>query len=429
MPNEIVSELVSDKLGSSDVLKALSDDSSDSSDSKESKKKESAEELILPDDSDDEESDDDEPEAEAEETESEPDEVEEKIELEDEKPEGYIEVPSRKKVLAKYPTFFKEFPGIERAMYREKAYTDVFPSIPEAKHAKEVAENYHALQSDVFSGNITNVLASVKEANPKAFGKITSNLLDTLKSVDKEAWGNTINYVVKSAISGLFKSGKSQDSGDDSDGRQLMIAAQVLNRFLYNNVNIEDPKSLAVEEKEDPRDKELSERELNFNRTQLKTAVDDVTNRTQSIIKSGIEKYIDPKGLMSDYVKSKAISDAMLLVDKELSSDSRFTHHIDNLWREAYKNNYSSESKDKIRAALKNRAQSFLLDIVKKVRADALKGSKSSTTVVKKKKEEDDSEDEKPRVRQEMRSNNNSQNRDRNAPTKLNLKSVMKALG
>jgi hypothetical protein len=413
MPNDLLG-LDSDKpeLTESAVLDQLGDDNT-----------EAEEEIKLEDKSSESKDDDkvneeeeDEPEAKSEKSDEESD--EDKIELKDEEVDEYVELPSRKSILKTYPEFFKKFPGVERAMYREKEYTETFPTIAEAKQAKERLEVFHNIENDLFSGTIDNLLSSVKKQDEKAFKNIAGNLLSTLEKVDKESYYGTVNQVLSNALDAVFQKGKGM--GDD-DGEQLMIAARLINRAIYGSTEIKPVTPNKVEEKEDPKIKELSEREQQFNKRQLDTAVQDVTNRTRSTVESAINKYIDPKSQMTDYVRSKAVTDVLSQLDKEISSDSRFRQHVDLLWKDAAKNNYSDESRSRIRKAIIARAQTILPDVIRKVRADAIKGlggQPKRKTV----------EREEPETRTERREAPPSKSREQTKIRASNVRDVMKFL-
>jgi hypothetical protein len=376
MPNDVLNSLSAPtgktELSQNDVLAALGDEGEESTDTQ------TAEEIILEDKSDktpDADKDDEKEENESEETEKleVSDDDDEKIELKDEEVDEYVELPSRKSILKAYPDLFKKFPGVERAMYREKEYTETFPTIAEAKQAKERLEVFRNIETDLFDGNITNLLSSVKKQDDKAFGKITGTLLQTLEKVDKDAYYGTVNHVIQHALSAAHAKGKAM--GDD-DGEQLQIAARLINKWIYGSAEIQSPQPLANarEEKEDPKESELTKREQEFNQRQLNTAINDVSSRTRSTVEGAVNKYLDPKGQMTDYVRNKAVSDVMSQLDKEIGSDQRFKNHVDILWKDAAKNGYSDESKSRIRKAIIAKAQTILPDVIRKVRADALKG-------------------------------------------------------
>src|SRR5215469_7143808 len=63
-------------------------------------------------------------------------EIEEEVKLNDDD----IDIDSpvkRKELLAAYPDIFKKFPYLEKSMYREQQYSELFPTMSDAKVAAE----------------------------------------------------------------------------------------------------------------------------------------------------------------------------------------------------------------------------------------------------------------------------------------------------
>src|SRR6187399_1594582 len=46
----------------------------------------------------------------------------------------------RREILAKYPKLFKDFPYLEKAYYREQQFTEVYPTIQDARAAHEKSQ-------------------------------------------------------------------------------------------------------------------------------------------------------------------------------------------------------------------------------------------------------------------------------------------------
>lgn len=418
MADEIVAPSSTNPLGQNAILEALKDDEVGNA------AEDSIEEVKLtePEESDDEEVESKEEVEKTEDSEEETEELKLTDSTEDEDFE-YKEVPRRKEILTKFPELFKTFPGIERAIYREDQYTKIFPSIKEAETAKERIETFGNIENDLFSGNIGNLLSAVKQQDPKAFGKISGTILQTLNAVDKEAYFSTVNHVIKHAINGAFSRAKGLGG---EDGEQLQIAAQLLHKFFYGSTEVTAPEEVKTEEKSDPRLEEVKQKEKAIFERELKTAVNSVTTRTNTIVDNAIKKYIDPKGMMSDYVREKAINDVRSAVDKDISGDSRFKQHLDNLWRAAIKDNYSETSLDRVRKSVIEKAEKVLPSHIKFVRANAIKGLSGKPKQVTKRDEDD--EPVTRRAAPPVKSSSSSSSRN-DKPTRVgSVRDVMKFL-
>ena len=72
---------------------------------------------------------------------------------EDEDLEDLVTPARRKDILAKYPALFKDFPYLEKAYYRDQQFTELLPTIADAKAAVEKAEILDRTEQLVMSGD------------------------------------------------------------------------------------------------------------------------------------------------------------------------------------------------------------------------------------------------------------------------------------
>src|SRR5690606_24801038 len=80
-------------------------------------------------------------------------EIEEELEIEEEKDvdddELELITPStRKEILKDFPELFKKHPYLEKAMYRDKAFSEIFPTVDDAKEASEAIRTLNNLDQD-----------------------------------------------------------------------------------------------------------------------------------------------------------------------------------------------------------------------------------------------------------------------------------------
>lgn len=410
MPEDILDD-VKPELTESDVLKALDDDSDSVVDEEDVKDE-------TPEPSESEDSDKD---AEKEDSDEE-DELKEAKLSEDEDLE-FQDIPRRAEILKAFPELYKKFPGIERAMHREIQFTNEFATPAEAKHAKERLEVFSQVETDLFSGNLGRLLASVKQQDPKAFKKIGDGLLQTLNTVDKETLQNVGETINRHILVTAFNAGK--ESGDE-DGQQLQLAAQILHKYLYGSTAVQGPKTVKAEET-NPEAEKLNTQRQKFEEQRLSAAVNDVTTRTNTTIDKFVEKYIDPKGTMSDYVRSRAVKDVKEALDKDIGEDPRFKAHLDKLWRSAMQSDYNEDAKSAIRKAILNKTNGVLMSHIRNVRATVNK-SMSGNPGRKRDKDRSESEPEKNRLtarpgKEKERSESRSQPK-----RAFSLSDVMKAI-
>jgi len=302
------------------------------------------------------------------------DENEEKIELEDEEdkePEvddlEPIENISRKEILKLYPDIFKKFPQLETAYYRERKYSELLPTIEDAKEAVTKSQEYDKISSEVLNGNIDTVLAGVKSSDPKAFNKLVDNYLPMLGKADQQAYFHVLGNVIKNTIVGMVTEANSSENED------LKAAAVILHQFMFGKSDFKKAEPFGPH-KESNEETELSKEKQQFAQQKFESALEGLAVTNTNIIKSTISHHMDPKGVMTDYVKKTAIKEALEEVESAMNQNTRFKATMDKLWEQVFKTNYSKAALDNVKRAHLNQAKTLLRPIILKHKNAALKG-------------------------------------------------------
>ena len=317
-------------------------------------------------------------------------EEEEETEEEDEETETEIKAPPRiKEIEAKYPKLFKDFPFLAKMMARDKQYNELFGSFNEAKEVHSKVERLNEFETQLLSGDTVEILQAVKNTDAKAYDKIVDNYLQTLESIDKDAYYDVIGNFSKRVVIGMVNEAKRSNNED------LSKAAEEFYKYLFGTTEWQDPKVRFKEERSDESKKIETER-LQFTQERFEVARDDLQSRVDNVLKSTIEEYIDPNGRMSAYEKKNAIKEALEQVGNAVRSDDLYMKTLNKLWRNAFSEKFSKASLDKIRSSYLGKAKGSLSGIIKKVRAEALKDKDVSS---RKDKEETNEDDKQPRKR------------------------------
>ncbi len=360
------------------ILDLLNED--DVNDSKEKDeptkvKKEDKEEIKLKDDEDD---TDDENETE--------DEDEEGLELKEEDEEELeITVPvSKKTILKKYPNVFKDFPHLEASYYKAQQYTELLPTVEDAKLAVEKANNLDNFEKDILDGNLENLFNIVKTSAPNSFRKIADTLINTLNKVDENVALHVVGNVLKYTL------GNAEQAGKDSKDDQLELAAQIINKHLFGKDKIEKPTNLNKENPKNEESDKLNRERTEFETERFNTALNSLQGRIDNTLKATIADNIDKADSMTAYVKKNAVKDAFETVEGSLRKDPSLKRILDSLWKAAREEKYSSSSLDKIRKTYLSKAKVLLPGAIRNARNEALKGigkaSKDSNSDEKSKK-------------------------------------------
>lgn len=276
----------------------------------------------------------------------------------------------RREILAKYPQLFKDFPYLEKAYYREQQYTEIFPTLEDARTAVEKGETLDNFQQDVMGGDIGTILKTVRESNPNSFYRIVDSYLPTLSQVDQQAYFHVLGNIGKMTIASMVQEAKR------SNNEELQKAAHILNQFMFGTSEWKPPTQLSREERQQDnvREREISDRERQFVTQQFTSTRDELNSRVNNTLMNTINAHIDPKNTMPPYVKKNASKDAMDTLGRLINQDGRFRGLVDKLWDRAFQSNFAKVDVDRIRAAYTAKAKTLLLPVIKRARNEALRG-------------------------------------------------------
>jgi len=327
--------------------------------------------------------------------EDEDEEVDELAELEEElkdpKPEDLeLTTPVKKReILAKYPDVFKDFPSLEKAYYRELAFTRVFPTIDDAREAASAVNVLNSFEADLKEGKTTDLFKAILKDDPNAFNKLADSYLDNLKETSEQAYYHVIGNVAKDFVETMVRAGKK------AENKELQDAATTLYQFMFGNVDWSPKQKLAIDDKapeNEERVKLQKERE-EFETSKFTERQGELMTGVDNRIKSVIDANIDKKGQMVPFAKKAAVREVKEKLDSLVKSDSRFQTIVKQLWQKAKESKYSQDSLQRIESAHVSKAKSLLPTIIVSVRKEALKNNSVSRQTDKTK------EDETPRTR------------------------------
>lgn len=341
-------------------------------------------------------------------------EIEEDLEEVDEEKLELTTPVRRREILKKYPQLFKDFPYLEKAYYREQQFTEIVPTIDDAKAAVEAKATLEGYVDDmVVKGNVNNVLKLIKDTSPETFAGVVDNYMDHLANVDREAYGHVLGNITKNIILGMV------EEAQETNNEDLKVAALLLNKYAFGTSKFVAPKKLAkVESADKDKTDSLSKREQEFAQHQIEVAMNEVDTKINNSIKGAIESNIDPNGVMTDYIKRNAIKDAQEKMTELISKDTRLKKIVDKLWEKAAAANFSDSSKAEIRKAFLSKAKSLLAPVLKSARNEALKG------MGRKVKEEDIDANDKDDIKAEDKPQRQRTERRLSSPDKTKLDSL-----
>lgn len=366
--NIAITNLDDKTLNKEDLYTALGEDTDDvipldddkKTPPKEPKKKEEDVEEQSDDEDDDAKEDDEDDELK---------DIEEELEGPKEEQLELVTPVRRKEILAKYPKLFQDFPYLERAYYREQQFTEIYPTIDDAKVANEKATNLDRFEREIMGGNTESVLKAVKSENENAFHQVVDNYMQALYNTDQQAYYHVIGNINKFTIQQMVTEGRKLNN------EPLQQAAAILQQFIFGSADWTPPSRLS--KNQNPESQQINNERTQFAQERYNIARTDLVTRLENVLTSTIEQNIDKQGSMTTYVKKAACSDAMQTLQKLINKDGRFQSLQGKLWEAAASDNFSKASMDRIKSAFTTKARQLLPTVLKKARTEALKGLSS----------------------------------------------------
>jgi len=238
-----------------------------------------------------------------------------------------------KEITAKYPDIFKDFPHLRFAYFRDHQFSQIFPTVQEARETVEKVEYFNKLEDELITGNPATLIKSMKEyeEDPKVLEKFGRNFLGNLYEVDKGAYVEVTMPIMKNICRQAIAEGKR------TNNINLENSGHLISKQIWGTMDPppdarrveEDPEKEALKKKLEERDKQDKS---NF-RVEVRSSID------KSIIGS-ITKGLDPKNILSPRMKQLLVNDIIGEVDEQLAKTPGHLKFMDGLWAQARKAGY-----------------------------------------------------------------------------------------
>ncbi len=296
------------------------------------------------------------------------DDEEEDKKLDDEEDELVTPV-RRKEILAKYPNFFKDFPAVEKAYYRDQQWGELFGTLDDGREALEKAQALEGYEESLMKGDTESILQAVKDNDPDAWDNVVDDYLSTLGKVDNKAYLHVLSQVAKEIVVSAAQAGK---SGKD---QKLADAAVEIHKHIFGTDQFTPHQKLGKGEEDRSGKDALAEEKQQFLQERFETAREDLSTRVNNSLRGTVEGGIDLKVSMTPYVWMDAIRDVMCMLDQIIRADTEFMKVFDSLWKKSADVKFNDASVKRIRAVYMSKAKTLLPAVIKRSRREALRGS------------------------------------------------------
>jgi AAA ATPase containing von Willebrand factor type A (vWA) domain len=274
----------------------------------------------------------------------------------------------------KYPDLTKDFPGIRRALFREKEFTQVFGTPEEAKEATGKLELFDQVDASLTAGDPSTLVQALADTTAKDFAK---NIIPTLFKRSPELADAALRGPVLNILRRAVQKGRSL--GDTPQGKNLVNAARILNHMLFDSYDIAEHDDVVIDGKIKEERGKLQQREQEIfqqRHDELEEAVTDVCYRKlESTIYSSLEGKGNEK--LTKLMKQYIVENTIKKLGQELESDEQHNAVMRSLWKRAGKDHFSRSHLSQIATAYLGRARNLIGPIRNRLRSEALGNGKS----------------------------------------------------
>lgn len=290
-----------------------------------------------------------------------------------------LEEPTRlswQLIKEKYPELTKN-KDFRELYFRDKAFTEVFPTVADAKDAATKAEQLDLLDQTLVEGEVDTIFSTI---NDDVLRNISTKILPALYKVNKQYFANATRPIIVDVMHGVLE--QAQRTGD----KNLEISVRNISRALTGKPDLPSRTPPTVDPAvEEERNKLRQARESLFRgqeRNFLTAADKMVSKRIEALVVDGL----DPKKELNEFsrnaVKEKTIAD----IERIMRTDENYKVKMRQLHRLATRSNFPDEYKARMVAASLERVKKLIPVLRNKHRTAALgkQSTKSETPSSKK---------------------------------------------
>jgi hypothetical protein len=313
-------------------------------------------------------------------------ELEEKTEEEpviEESDEDLLEVPESnraldlKKIKEKYPDFAKtnEFRELRNAYHRESQYTELFPTLDDAKEAAENNDTFNKLNADIVGkGDVSSLLTAVKDASPDSLKKIALGFMDTLARIDQNLYADAIAPITRKVAKQIYASGMKilKANPESDDGKALVATARNITHFYFEDAELAGKDEPQPDTRITEKERELETREQAIIREKFQGAYSIAATSVDKNLDKQILQGLDPDGKLNEFVRDSLVEKIKKEVMGQIDQDQLHLRRMNSLWKRAQSEGYNRESLSRIVSAYLERARPIIPTVRNKFRSIAI---------------------------------------------------------
>lgn len=306
-------------------------------------------------------------EEEVEEEELEEEEEEEEEELEDLDESQEPTRPSWQLIKEKYPELAKS-KDFRELYFRDKAYTEIYPTVNDAREAASKAEQLDVIDATLVDGNVEAIFGTIA---PEILSKISDRILPALYKHNQQAFAKAVRPLLVNVLHTVLA--KADRDSDDN----LRKSVRNVSRVLTGNPDLPNVDTRPDPTVEAERNRLQEERQALYardNKNFLASCDKSVMKRLESMIADGL----DPRNELNEFVRESIVERTLNDLRKAMVSDEGLRNKLQQTHKLAARAGFPEEYRARIVSASLERARK-LIPMLREKHYKAARGKQSSS--------------------------------------------------
>lgn len=272
------------------------------------------------------------------------------------------------KLKKEFPDALKSNPALRQVFFREKAFSDIYTSVDEAREAAGNSEFLQGLSTALNNGNIKGVIETLSDT---AKTNLAENFITALPH---DLFVKATAPLIANILNDAF------ESAEQHSNQNLRNAVLHLSRFLTGRFEL--PKRIAATKKEDPQLLQERQQFENERRNFYYGRQTAFLNEADVAVAQGLNRLLstglDPSGSMSQFMKNAIIAETSRDLKEYVNRDKAFVAVLDDLYKRAQRTGFDHDSKSRLVSAYLGRVKDIALKIRANKVAEARKTPRSA---------------------------------------------------
>lgn len=267
-----------------------------------------------------------------------------------------------------FPDFFKKFPDLKHAFFREQEYTAVFPTVEEARKAAEDQAALQEITESVLEGDVPKFLGELRREDPESLERFVNNFLPAVQSASGELYYNIVAPRVQASLRDVFAHGM------QSKDENIANAAKVVHKILFGGDYSDIERDLRLGSPGRTNwntngTSELDQDKQRFYGQKYNSLYSDVTSTCYTKLDEAISKGLSDLDKSNKGLKRVLMSDIKAKVLSEMDKDTAHLNRMNQLWKRESRTGYSGTLKGSFETTFMAKAKT----LIPKIRAEARK--------------------------------------------------------